>query len=281
MAVGDLITTSWQWELNGLLMGAGTVYEVQTFDVWAAPDLRQGESARAQQHGLYPGTDWLGGRFAKLKVTVKPTSPAADIAARQVLAAAWKPPTSGTSQLVWQEADGVKYTLFGKPRLADTRGEYRMPSECRFIATDPRIYANTQSTASTGLATSTGGLSFAASAPFVFGTSGSGSTMACTNAGTFAAPWTATFAGPLVAPTLTHVSSGKTLILSGASLAAGDSLVVDSAAKTILLNGTASRYSWLAAGSQWFDLEPGANSVNLTGASGAGTVTMTWRSAWY
>lgn len=279
MAVGDLITTAWQWELNGLLMGANTVYEVRGFDMWAAPDVRGGETARAQQHGMYPGTDWLGGRLAKMNISITPVNEDADLLARQNLASAWQIPSSGVAQLVWREGS-TKYALFGKPRLADTRGEFRLPTECRFIATDPRIYANAASSAVTGLATATGGLSFSAAAPFVFGTSGSGSTMSCTNAGTFDAPWTATFTGPLVAPALTQVSTGKVLNFSGASLAAGESLVIDSAARTVLLNGTASRYSWLSVASQWFNLSPGANSINLTGASGAGTVTINWRSAW-
>ena len=279
MAVGDLITTGWQWELNGLLMGANTVYEVHGFDMWAAPDIRSGETARAQQHGMYPGVDWLGGRLARMTVKITPVSEDADLLARQRLAAAWQPPASGVSQLAWREGS-TKYCLFGKGRLADTRGEFRLPTECRFIATDPRIYDNSLSTASTGLPTATGGLAFAAAAPFVFGTSGSGSTMSCTNNGTFNAPWVATFTGPLVAPALTHVSSGKVLNLSGANLVVGNTLTVDSAARTILLNGTASRYSWLSVASQWFDLSPGANSVNLTGASGAGSVQIAWRSAW-
>lgn len=281
MAVGDLISQAFQLELNGLLMGPGTNFVTRQLDLWSAPDVRAGEAVRAQQHGLYPGTDWLGGRMIAAAFYVTGTTDALEVANRQSLAQAWKMPDPGSrAQLVWQEDDGIKYCVFGKPRLASPKVEPRVPTECRFVATDPRIYANAPSSATTGLSTSSGGLTFAAAAPFVFGTGGAGSTMACPNAGTFTTPWTATFTGPLVAPTLTHVTTGKAIILSGASLAAGDTLVVDSAAKTILLNGTASRYSWLAGTSQWFDLDPGANSVNLTGASGAGTVTLAWRSAW-
>lgn len=281
MAVGDLISQPFQLELNGLLMGPSTDFVTRQLDLWSAPDIRTGETARAQQHGLYAGTDWLGGRMIAAAFYVTGTTDAVEVVNRQSLAAAWQMPASGTrAQLVWQEDDGVKYCVFGKPRLASPKVEPRLPTECRFVATDPRIYANVASSAATGLATASGGLLFPAVAPFVFGTGGAGATMACTNAGTFSTPWSATFTGPLVAPTLTHVTSGKALILSGASLAAGETLVVDSAAHTVLLNGTASRFSWLAGSSQWFDLDPGSNAVNLTGASGAGTVTITWRSAW-
>ena len=280
MSAGDLITTNGQWELNGLLMGQGTTYVVEDFAMWIAPEIRAGELNRAQQHGMYPGTDWLGARMVSAVVNITPSTQTAEMAAMQALTGAWQPPTGGTTvPLVWQVGDGVKYRLNGKPRLASPSFEYWMPSECRFIATDPRIYANTESSATTSLSTASGGLTFAATAPFVFGTSGTGSTMTCTNSGNFSAPWVATFTGPLVAPTLTHVSSGKVLAFTG-TIASGETLVVDSAAKTVLLNGTASRYSWLLSTSRWFDLDPGSNAVNFGGASGAGSVSIAWRSAW-
>ena len=280
MAVGDLITQAFQLELNGLLMGPGTVFVTRELDLWSAPDVRAGETTRAQQHGLFPGLDWLGGRTVAASFYVTGATDPIEVANRQALAAAWNMPTSGVSQLAWQEDDGVKYCLFGKPRLASPRVEPRIPTDCRFLATDPRIYANTPSTASTALATSGGGFVVPAVVPWSGGSGGSGSTMSCTNAGTIPTGWVATFTGPLVGPALTHVNSGKVINLAGGSLAAGETLVVDSAARTVLLNGTASRYSWLTATSQWFDLAPGANAVNLTGASGAGTVQLAWRSAW-
>ncbi len=280
MAAGDLITVPFQVELNELLMGAQTDYVTRTLDLWAAPEVRNGEMERAQQHGLFAGVDRFGGRMVAASFYVTGASDAIEVANRQALAAAWQPPASGVVPLVWMDDDGVKYRLNGKPRLASSLVEPRTPTECRFVATDPRIYANAEQSASTGLATTSGGLDFPAAAPFVFGTGGSGSTMACPNDGTIDTPWVATFTGPLVAPTLTHVDSGKALILSGASLAAGETLIVSSADRTVLLEGTASRYAWLAGTSQWFDLTPGANSINLTGASGAGTVSIAWRSAW-
>lgn len=281
MAAGDLITAAWQFELNGLLMGYGTTYTTIAFDTWAAPEVRAGESSRAQAHGDYPGTDWLGGRLITLEFSVNPSTQPVEIAARQALTAAWCPPSDGsTVPLVWREGDGVTYRVNGKPRLASPRAEYRLPTECRFVGSDPRIYANTLSTASTPLTTATSGLTFPATAPFVFGSGGTGNTMSCANAGTFPTSWVATFTGPLVAPELVHLGTGKRITLSGASLAAGETLVVDSDARTVLLNGTASRYSWLAPTSQWFSLAAGANSVMLLGASGSGSVSLAWRSAW-
>lgn len=275
MAAGDLITTAWQLELNELLMGPSTPYTVRELDLWAAPEVRTADSPRVQAHGTLSGQEWLGERRVVARLYV---DTAGD---RQSLTAAWRPSDDGeVVPLVWMEDDGELYRVHGKPRLADVRVEPGMPAECRFVCTDPRIYANTASVVSTGLSTTSGGLTFAATAPFVFGSAGSSSVMECVNAGTFPTSWVATFTGPLVAPGLVELSTGRTVSFPGVTLAAGESLVVDADARTVMLNGTASRYSWLSSFSRWFDLQPGSTSVQLTGASGAGAVELSWRSAW-
>lgn len=283
MSAGDLISLPWQVELNELLMGPETDFVVRHLDLWAPPEVRQAEQARAQAHGMSPGRDWFGSRLVAAEFYVIGDTDAIEAVNRQTLTGAWQPPSDTSAvPLVWMEDDGIKYRLYGKPRLASPRVEPRIPTECRFVATDPLIYSNVESSASTGLSTAVGGLSFPATAPFVFGSAGTGNTMSCPNDGNTATSWVATFTGPLIAPELVHVGSGKRISLTGASLAAGETLVVDSGPgkHTVLYMGTTSRYSWLAAASQWFDLEPGANSVTLLGASGAGSVSIAWRSAW-
>ena len=88
-----------------------------------------------------------------------------------------------------------------------------------------------------------------------------------------------TFTGPVVSPTIEHTGQSRRLEFTG-TLAAGETLVVDSLARTVLLNGTSSRYSWLTSLSQWFTLEPGANNLRYTAASGTGTCQVDFRSAW-
>jgi hypothetical protein len=56
---------------------------------------------------------------------------------------------------------------------------------------------------------------------------------------------------------------------------------VDSDARLVLLNGTASRYDWLAFGSVWFPINPGSNTIRLGGASGTGTLDFYWRDGWW
>lgn len=279
MAAGDLITLPWQVELNGLLMGPSTDFPFTVFDPWAAPVVRSGSQERpARSSGSYPGVDDLGERLVAAELRIAGVTYAAVQASRRLLAQAWKLPAVGTVPLIWMEDDGVKYRLAGKPNLADPRVQPNIPTSARFVASDPRIYLDTLVQVSTTLPTSSGGLTFSASAPFVFGTGGTGGTLDATNLGTHETPYVIVFTGPLVAPSLEHVEQGKILSFTG-TLAAGETLVVDSASHTVMLNGTASRYLWLTAASQWFTLEPGANGLKFSGGSGAGSVQVSYRHA--
>jgi hypothetical protein len=281
MAAGDLVTLPWQLELNGVLFGSGTSFVVREFDPWAAAEVRQGELARAQTDGSYPGQDRLGVKLVSARMAITAATDVLEQAARRTLAGAWKPPAANaTVPLVWMEDDGVKYALYGKPRLASTQLAPRLYTDARFVATDPRIYTAASLAPSTTFPTGgTGGLSFSAAAPFVFSGAGAGGSLDCTNSGTYETPYTITITGPVVAPVVEHSVQGRSLSFTG-TIAAGESLVIDSRSRTVLLNGTASRYSWLTTASQWFTLEPGPNAIRFSGASGSGSCSIRYAPAW-
>jgi hypothetical protein len=279
---------TWDWTLDGVPFGGTTDINVAEVEGWLdLPDVRIGDSPRAGQHGLTMGEDFAAGRT--IRFVIETVAADADAAATIVEAL--------RDKLVFVAGDDGDIPLVGttpgypalrtlvRPRrrnnpLTWDSGIGAIRAVIEMIAADPRLYADTASSDSTALSTAVGGLDFSAVAPFVFGSGGTGNTMDCPNDGTFPTPWVATFTGPLTAPELVHVDSGYRITLSGGTLLAGETLVVDSLEHTILLGGTASRYSWLAASSQWFDLAPGANSIMLLGASGSGSVSMAWRSAW-
>ena len=279
---------TWDWSLDGVPFGGTTEINVASVEGWLdLPDVRIGDTPLAGQHGLSMGEDFAGGRT--IRFVLETVGADADAAAAIVEAFRAKLvlvagddgdiPLVGTTPGYPAMRTLVRPRRRHNPLIWDSSiGAIRTMIE--FAAADPRLYADTASSDSTGLATASGGLVFSAVAPFVFGSAGTPNTLECTNDGTFPAPWVATFTGPLVAPELLHVPSGKRITLSGATLAAGETLIVDSIEHTILLGGTASRYSWLAATSEWFDLDPGSNDVQFLGASGSGTVTIDWRSTW-
>jgi hypothetical protein len=167
------------------------------------------------------------------------------------------------------------------PRKMPYHGVFNVEALVELVATDPRIYSATQSTATTGLATSSGGMMFPATFPLSFGSVGSGGIVTVTNAGQFATDAIFTINGPVVNPIIENVTAGAMLTL-GITLASGDSLVLNTANKSIVLNGTASRTSTLLVGSAWFSLAPGATQLRYrnNGAFTASQLGVAFRSAW-
>lgn len=91
-----------------------------------------------------------------------------------------------------------------------------------------------------------------------------------------------TLSSGIDSPGVINGDSGASLQFD-VSLGAADSLVVDLAAKTAVLNGTSSRRGSLLTGSSWFTLVPGENNLRLIGipnGTGNPTMTVAYRSAW-
>jgi hypothetical protein len=176
------------------------------------------------------------------------------------------------------------YTLFGRPRGC-VLGLELMPTGFvvralgSFLATDPRKLGAETSTA-IGLPAGAAGLLFPAEAPFVFGGLSSPGEALVNNAGTYETDWTATFTGPLTAPVIEHVSLGRSLSFTGLTIAAGETLELDSRTKSALLNGTASRYSSLSSTSRWWTLPVGNSTIRFRAGSGSGTLEVRHRPAY-
>lgn len=284
MTAGDLITADVQAEIAGLLLGADTAYVIEAFNPWAGVDWRTDDRPRAQAHGVWPATDLWGTRRVGLAVTVNSTAgKQAALAAWYALAAAFAP-GSGPVELVWQEA-GVKYRLVGRARLAEpdvsdlAQGVIR--ADCRFEATSPFIETLAEQTGSTGLGTPAGGRSYPRSHPWGYGAPSTPGLIYATNEGTAPASWAATVVGPVTAPRLENETTGEVLDLSG-TVSAGETLEINSATRTLLLDGTSSRASWLRPGSAWWAFPPGAaTTVRFEASGGSGSLTLRWRDTWY
>jgi len=105
------------------------------------------------------------------------------------------------------------------------------------------------------------------------------------NPGEVAVPWSARIFGPCAKPKLYNNTSGEGILLTGSgglTLAAGESVVIDSATRTITQDGS-SRYRYLdVVNSDWWALYPGDNAISFepeTFSPGA-LAEITWRPAW-
>ena len=279
------ITSDWQLEYNGLLLGSGTVYEVrQVSGIEDLPDVRTSDTPRPSDHGMFAGNDFAAGRTVEVDLEVTGTSDVSFRTSVDALAAvtAFR---QTELPLTFRLPGGVDKRIYVRPRRRALPVSldyfFRIaPTTIQFYASDPRIYADSETSLSLSLPTSTGGLTFPIVWPISWGTATSGTAQAV-NAGTFATRPVVTFTGPLTAPSIENVTTGQTFRMASTfELLAGETLVVDFDSRTVLLNGTASRYSSVASNSQWWELPPGNSDIRLGATSGSGSATVTFRSAW-
>lgn len=287
MAAGDLITTDWEIEYRGLVMGGDNAISLVSVDgLLGARSVTSSDQPRLRRHGLRAGDDFLAGRTVVIRLEVKGSSDADLGATLAALTAAFRPGVD-EAPLVFQlppVAGGAKARIGARTRPTnipvDLQALYLLPEvEIELFATDPKVYANDLSTASTTLPTAGGGLTFNATPDFTFGATSTGGSFVANNAGGFPTPVTFRIDGPVQEPRIINQTQDRELKL-GLTVADGDHVLVDSDTRTVLLNGTASRYSDLTS-SEWFDLDPGDNDIAFFGATtAAGTLSASWRSAW-
>lgn len=270
-------------DLNGLTVGTGTAYGVAIRGTnWrATPDLRANHLDHAGRHGVRAGRDLLGSRRFTIIVQIEEDTMAEALEAERLVAAAWGPSDVDVPIVITD--DNGAWRMTGRPQLGMPDLSHAdaglIEVECRFAATDPLLYTDTEASDSTGFPAGGSGRTYSRTYPRVYGAAGTGGLITAENEGTIAVPWRAEITGPWTNPTILHVGSGRQLTIN-VTLAAAEVLTIDSAVQSILLGGTASRFSSLVQPATWFDLEPGTNEVRFGGASGTGTAELSWRSGW-
>lgn len=271
---------------TGLILGPGTQYRVgRTRGLWTrSPE--GNDTSKAGEHGSIAGQD----RVPSTTLIVETNfgmglgesngEEVEDL--MEALSGAWKPGPDTFLRLCMRDASVRR--RFGRCRGFDgdesqmVRGYAE--AVCEFVTTDPRSFSDDLHVSTVGFPAMTEGRTYPLVFPRVYGATGAGGTILAENVGTASVPWTARLNGPLVNPTIEHADQSKTISLVG-SIEAGEYVEIDSSLKMVLLNGTASRYDWVTAGSEWFEITPGANTIRLGGSSGTGTLDFYWRDGWW
>lgn len=154
------------------------------------------------------------------------------------------------------------------------------------VAGDPTVYADAQQTSDTVALTVGGGAEvFPHGFPYSYGDPSGGGTVNVTNGGRVRTYPVVKIYGPVSAPAIYNVTTGKVVSFSGLTIAAGDFLEVDMRAETVELNGSPDvnligRID--SVGSEFWALEPGVNSIRLSGSGfDANTkASVVWRDAY-
>jgi len=285
--VGGLITRRGQLQYGDMLLGGETSARWLDLDGWRGlPGAQLSDIERPQAHGSYPGD--VVGDSATITYTFRvrdddPTDP--DARLRDLQTIEDHTPLDGVERPLVVH-DGLEATM-RMARVIDRDVPMDLsysagPIECavQWRCADPRRYSLTQELVSVGLASSVGGLAYPLTYPLTYGTS-QGGTRAVTQRGSSTAPLLVTLRGPLINPVLS-CSAGWVLIFR-LTLAAGETLVVDTSAGTALLNGTADRLYTVDALSSPLErcvLPPGTWSMNLSAPSGSGSADVAYRHAY-
>ncbi|WP_062641343.1 phage distal tail protein [Streptomyces maremycinicus] len=289
---GSLITRDGQMQWAGLLMGPGTSYEIDRGGLSGWEDLPEYDSSDADHptaHGAWPGARYAKPRRVGGTVWTVPAQDdtASSLTATRVLRQAlllgdaerWLAVRLHGETLAVRAR--VSQRVLAADRTYTTQGVSR--ASVQWYATDPRRYSVTEQTAVTGAPQPESGLTWPLTWPLYWGQAASTGDVNADNGGSAPTHPVITFTGPCTKPTVTDRTSAQRLRYEIA-LAAGDELVVDTAAGTVTLNGTASRRHTAAADSspeELFAFAPGRAQLAFrpdTYGTGA-QMTVRWREA--
>jgi hypothetical protein len=282
-AAGGLITGPGQVQYGDMLMGGGTSAGWRDLAGWRdTPDTSQSDTPRPQAHGSYPGEVWGESQLVTFTYLLRGRT-AAKLEALRLLE-------------LYLPLDGVERPLVVHDGAAATMRMARVlqrhlpmdkaflvgPLECsvQWVCADPRRYSLAELTTPVTIGTATGGLVYPLVYPLSYGTT-IGGDRSVTNDGSTAAPFRATFTGPLINPMLTSDQGWK--LAFKITLADGETLVVDTSEGTALLNGATDRLYTIDPLSSPLErclLPPGATTLALGAASGSGSASVTYRHAY-
>lgn len=121
-------------------------------------------------------------------------------------------------------------------------------------------------TGSTKLPSTSGGLTIPFTIPFTIDAVTVTGQVGLTNPGNESGPVVLRVDGPCVGPIITHASTGKALVFSSSLvLQAGEFLIIDMDARTVLANGQANRAGYITSRG-WSAFDPGDNTWAFTAA---------------
>lgn len=297
--------SNWQWQYNGLTMGASTNFGILGVTGLDLADVRQGDQNFPRDFGQSIGLDVYGGRDVSLDIWLTGTG---GLVANQLLLSQAMTLGLATEQPLWFQIPTLGLVcVMARTRKrqmkwdADYAGGAAAKPTAQFHCTDPRIYAAGQSVTITLSSSGGGGITFPVGPfPVTFGASSPVSPTTVANTGTMESRPIVIFNGPVTNPWIGNYSLANNPYVqfenpaqTGYTVLAGDQLVVDLGTPHRVLyypGGIASgatpnsAMSWLTYQSTWWNLPPGNNSIRYgsqdSSTTGLGTAVVVWSSAW-
>lgn len=244
---------------------------------WGSPGSTIRTQSRARGHGVWAGDAWLGARHLAVGGLCFAGDEAALSEACDRLAVAVS--LSGATLVVregtrerWLTVRRDGEVLWSTVTPGGARGQAVAEWSVQLLATDPRKRGAALS-ATTGLPSTVGGLTWPVSWPLSWPAVVVSGSVSLTNPGNVAGPVRLRIVGPVRAPVVTHVSSGRRLVFaSSLVLGVGEFATVDMEARQVLAQGVEPRNAWVVR-REWSGFEPGVNVWAFSaGADSVGTL---------
>ena len=288
-----------QWDLGGVLMGAGTAIRFKEITGLGWPGTRDSDVDRPSADGVYPGPDYYTARTIEFDANIRipGNGPACEALLAQLQMVADDPTIrlvgGATMALRVRRPGSVTRRAFGRlrrcaPELAQASHGY-IPVDMAFAATDTIWYDDVEQTVDIPLGwLSGGGFTAPVTAP-IHVTAASGAAVRpgwVTNAGTRDTWPVLRINGPCSNVTITHVASGRVLALPTLVLTAGQWLEMDTRPGQLAVvrenGGNAETYLSTASRLDLFSLPPGQSEMRWTAVDPTNTarLTVTWRDAY-
>lgn len=236
---------------------------------------------RANDHGGWAAPQWYGPRIMTLTVEViAPSQALRDTARSQIAAVVPVGSAGGTDLAEFVYNEPVPKRLMVR-RSGDLTPSFPTANNAVFpiglAAPDNRKYSAALYTPQIGTtAVTPTGLTWPLTYPITYPASTPANQGSVTNAGDFESPGTVTITGPVVAPSITNLTTNQTIAFSTLTLTAGDVLTVDTLNRQAFLNG---QFRSADVTSSWWRLTPGSNTLRF-GGTGSGTASITYRDAY-
>lgn len=263
---------------------AGVAWALQGMEGWDSAEVRAEFAEREADHGAWASPVYLGSRPITLSGTVTaPDRMALEDALDRLRAAVALTDTL----LVVYELTTPKRAMVrrsGKPLFAYVTDRIATYS-VMVTAADPRRYSTSLESETTNLPSSSGGLTPPLTPPLTSTAVTVSGEITAENEGTLETRAVFTIAGPADSPQiLTSMPDGSVIFLNYTDiLYSGDVLVIDTDAKTCILNGAVSRRRFLVTPTGWPTI-PAESTVAVQFRAkyynSSATLTAQWRSAW-
>jgi hypothetical protein len=281
-----------QFQIRDLVLGPGTHYRVlDSTNPFQRQARSTGSGPRAWAHGSWAGSEWYDEVVIPIRIVIIEDENNSWLDLHFALSDAFRPIEDGGDVDLRFAFDGREFLMRGRPRecrpAMDLIGTGAAFVECIFVATDPFIYdGNLSEVVDITLPEYVGGFTLPVTVPFVVSGTTVGGEASLTSTGTREASLVFRIDGPVPNPKIIlERNDGRIQTLTfNLTLQDNEYLIVDTAARSVLLNGTTSRRGQTATepAGEFPMLPPGTSVVRFRADDNNqdARLSVSWRNTW-